>query len=563
MPTYTVKIRGLIFAICLLAAANGFAQWPDDPASNLIISDEIGEQAIAKVAASSDGGCYVSWYSNTAGNYNMRLQRLDADGNIVWAPNGILISNHPQETWLTDYDMAVDNEDHAIVVFNDIRAGGDWDIYAYRISPNGDFAWGPDGLIISDNVGSDMIPKVIVTSGGNIVVGWQEDNIIHARKVDIAGNDLWDPATITLSSTYGLAAPYLATSNDDGFVLQVYLASGPNYWNPKYIYVHKFDAAGNALWGSSGVAVNTAGGIATWMESGIMSDGNGGSFSYWYDTRSMVHHAYVQHVQYDGTVLWTANGVQLSIAVNELQMNPTIVYLPASSEVLAFYKATDPDQNLQRINGQKLNAAGERQWGDGGAVLVPVSGQAIIYFSASYMSDGAIVTYQETLDAVNDVTKAIRVDIDGNLVWDPSPVMMASTPSEKLHLAIGQNPVGQVIAAWGDNRNDPGDIYLQNINPDGTLGAYGTGGCSYIIGDFNGSGTFNISDIIDSFSKLMTGAPEPALLCECPPGSGNFWAVAMDVNNSCGFNIADIVIAFSKLMTGLPELIPCAACPPL
>ncbi len=83
----------------------------------------------------------------------------------------------------------------------------------------------------------------------------------------------------------------------------------------------------------------------------------------------------------------------------------------------------------------------------------------------------------------------------------------------------------------------------------------------YVIGDYNGNGTFNVADIISSFSKLKTGSPNAYLLCECPPG-GNTWAVAMDVNNSCVFNIADVIAGFSKLKTGSPELVPCELCPP-
>ncbi|MEE9555034.1 MAG: hypothetical protein V3W18_12115 [candidate division Zixibacteria bacterium] len=89
------------------------------------------------------------------------------------------------------------------------------------------------------------------------------------------------------------------------------------------------------------------------------------------------------------------------------------------------------------------------------------------------------------------------------------------------------------------------------------------GGCEYVMGDFNGSGVFNIADIIVAFSKLKTGDPEPLLLCECPPGSGDEWAVAMDVNNTCGFNIADIITAFSNLKTGAPDFVPCEDCPPM
>jgi hypothetical protein len=34
------------------------------------------------------------------------------------------------------------------------------------------------------------------------------------------------------------------------------------------------------------------------------------------------------------------------------------------------------------------------------------------------------------------------------------------------------NGSGQFITAWSDQRYDGGDIYLQNINPDGSLGSY-------------------------------------------------------------------------------------------
>lgn len=86
--------------------------------------------------------------------------------------------------------------------------------------------------------------------------------------------------------------------------------------------------------------------------------------------------------------------------------------------------------------------------------------------------------------------------------------------------------------------------------------------CDYVIGDFNGNEIFNVADIISAFSKLKTGAPDASLLCECPYGSGDIWAVAMDLNNSCSFNVADVIAGFSKLQTGAPELVPCEACPP-
>lgn len=93
-------------------------------------------------------------------------------------------------------------------------------------------------------------------------------------------------------------------------------------------------------------------------------------------------------------------------------------------------------------------------------------------------------------------------------------------------------------------------------------GAQGSPCGSYVVGDYNGSDFFNVADIVAAFSFLKTGSPAPFFTCECPPGSGNVWAVAADVNNSCTFNVADVVSGFSFLKTGAPELFPCDQCPP-
>lgn len=69
---------------------------------------------------------------------------------------------------------------------------------------------------------------------------------------------------------------------------------------------------------------------------------------------------------------------------------------------------------------------------------------------------------------------------------------------------------------------------------------------NYVLGDYTGSGVFNIADVISAFSKLKTGYPEAYFLYECPPNSGNVWEIVFDLNNSCSFNIADVVMAISR-----------------
>jgi len=98
----------LLLLACFPALA--FAQWSSDPSQNSPIGVALGEQSIPKVAMHPSGVTYISWFSQEAGNYNVRLQKLDVYGNKMWAEEGLLVSNNPAMTWLTDWDLAVDHD---------------------------------------------------------------------------------------------------------------------------------------------------------------------------------------------------------------------------------------------------------------------------------------------------------------------------------------------------------------------------------------------------------------------------------------------------------------------
>lgn len=129
----------------------------------------------------------------------------------------------------------------------------------------------------------------------------------------------------------------------------------------------------------------------------------------------------------------------------------------------------------------------------------------------------------------------------------------SESASYSVDCTIGQPVTG---SASSDNYSVEGGFWA------GEGGGVG-GACGYyVVGDYNGSDAFNVSDIVEGYSKLKTGSPDyPELLCDCE-GDGNLWPVRMDVNNSCAMNVADIVDGYSKLKTGSPELVPCQLCPP-
>ena len=82
------KQRGPIVAILLVALTAipaALAQWPSDPTQNLLLADHSSRQIVPRITSTPDGGSYVGWFDMASGNYDLYLQRLDADGVEQWS----------------------------------------------------------------------------------------------------------------------------------------------------------------------------------------------------------------------------------------------------------------------------------------------------------------------------------------------------------------------------------------------------------------------------------------------------------------------------------------------
>ena len=449
------------------------SQWSDDPAQNNAICDLGGEQAIPKVATSPTGDTYVGWFSNDSGNYDVRLQRLDSQGNEIWDHNGILISDNPAMSWLTDWDMTVDQDNHAILTFQDIRNQGNNNIYAYRISPEGDFVWGDDGLELSNSVAFDASPKVTVTNTGNAVFAWGVlDEVIIMQKISPEGNLLWGDYGITLSCANTYSWPQLIPVGSDDVIMKFFEDSGVFPMTIRHVYAQRFDANGNAVW-SEDTIISNAGGITVWTQVfNIISDENNGCFISWHDSRGggTISYPFVQHVNSDGSIAFTANGVQLSTEANCQNFYPESVYDAGNDELITYWSQTDGAQNNHGITGQKLDTNGNQLWGANGNNIISISSLYVLPFAVRTADGDLMILFEEYTDAVNAYVKAMKLDTDGNYIWPAEQVTMCSVASSKVHSEASQFGNNQIIAVWEDDRNGPKDIYAQNVNLDGTLG---------------------------------------------------------------------------------------------
>ena len=121
-----------------------------------------------------------------------------------------------------------------------------------------------------------------------------------------------------------------------------------------------------------------------------------------------------------------------------------------------------------------LSAMGQRLWGDNGILFLPLANQGRDFpFPYAFGNDVLLVYSDSPIgDVIHSSLESMRIDPNGNQVWDDYPVVMSDPVANKIHIVTTMTTNGQVVAAWEDDRSDIADLYVQNINPDGTLGPY-------------------------------------------------------------------------------------------
>lgn len=454
-------------------------QWSSNPAQNTAISAMTGEQALPKIAVDANGYAYISWFSTDTGNYNVRLQRLDHNGNALWSQNGILVSNQPQDTWITDYDLTADSSGFAVITFTDIRTGQSNPV-GYRVSPDGELMWGQNGILLSNDNNFDPSPKVCVTTTGNSIFAWQSipesgNSQVRLQKISPDGEPLWGAGIILSESGVDYTSPYVLQADNDYAYLVWHKQTGPYYAPNRGLYVQKLDVDGSFLWAADvEIYAPVPSSPVVYLE--MCRDNMGGIIFSWYRSIDITQfYSYVQRMDANGVVSMPANGVLASTSSARLHMYPVPAYLSQTQEIVLFFSEQDLNQNYRGMYAQKFDLQGTRLWGDEGIMLIGLSTNDYLLFSADGRENQAICIYQAAVFGTMDAKiQAVMLDDQGDFVWTDHFVDLCTYQSEKLHNVMSNYYMGQWVAVWQDQRNDYGDIYAQNIQLDGSLGVVGS-----------------------------------------------------------------------------------------
>ncbi|HMC97607.1 MAG TPA: hypothetical protein VKG92_08145, partial [Flavobacteriales bacterium] len=93
-------MRTSTLLFCLGLGATASAQWSTDPANPLVVCNAANSQSHVRAISDGNGGWFVFWNDArvTVGKNELYGQHLDAEGNALWAADGLLIASHADST---------------------------------------------------------------------------------------------------------------------------------------------------------------------------------------------------------------------------------------------------------------------------------------------------------------------------------------------------------------------------------------------------------------------------------------------------------------------------------
>ncbi len=461
----------ILFTLFMTIFSISFAQWSEQSFNPLMIAGGIGEQVIPKVAIHEDGSIYISRFDNASGNYDVWLQKFDPAGYHLWDEEGVLVSDHLAMSWLTDYDLDVDSDGNAVLTFQDIRNNVN-NVYAYKVSPEGDLLWTSNGITMSydtDPTYANMSPRVLCTADGNSYLAWQrmgDTTSVYLNRLDPEGNKLWGEYGILIEIPGESVTWPQMLETTNGILVKYYRDTGP-YWSPtRHLYIARYDQDGEVDWTTP---ISTAGGITAWTQIiDFHSDGLGGAIIAWYDDRNsdMVNEVYIQRVTSDGSISMPVNGALISTDTANQQYYPKLAVDPVNQYIFAFYKQTNSGQTQDGMNRQLIDYDGNRLWGDTGVVMIPLSSYVASPIKAYPTHMGAVIIYEVGTIPSSDMSMHIRAecyDNDGFNLWEDY-LDLVTTNTPKVHVDASSHPEEWVVLSWEEDYN----LYATRGNGNGT-----------------------------------------------------------------------------------------------
>ncbi|MFD0837360.1 T9SS type A sorting domain-containing protein [Mariniflexile aquimaris] len=469
------NITKIITVFCFSLQSIAIAQWNINTNQNNPICNIVGyDVSSPQIVSDGKGGGIIVWSDNRSGTTtDIYAQRINADGYVQWAIDGIPIctatGNQSQVRIISDGEFG------AIMTWVDTR-NGNWDIYSQRINEAGIPLWANNGIVICDAQNFQNKPRIIPYQNNGAIISWTDrrnnstNDDIYTQRIDGNGTIQWayngiPVCTDCIESFSTTSIPQIVADN----TTQEIFYTWPNLdASETDIYAQKLNSNGIPLWSTNGIPICTSPNIQSKQKSVL--DNTGGIIVCWEDNRTNTgNNIFAQRINALGNIQWALNGIEICNAAG-YEQNP---YMLADGNGGAYIAWEDERFFVKDIYAQKINNNGISQWQANGIPICTAAGTQSGPAIKTINPSGIVIAWEDNRNGSGDIY-AQQITNNGNVLWASNGEIITNASGHQYTFDLTNGISNNLIFTWEDNRNGPTDIYATTLNSNGTLNSLTT-----------------------------------------------------------------------------------------
>lgn len=449
----------------------------------LVVCRQDNTQGGVAIAPSGDGGWFVAWSDERLdpASPDLYAEKRLADGTLApgWSPTGNPISKGTGAQ--RSVRIVADGSGGLFAVWEDTRLGPSPVVFAQHLSAAGApvAGWAATGNRISNSPGVEHAPQAVTDGAGGLLAIWEDYRLgqpqvwMQHLLSDATRASGWPDVGRRLAATSSGEIAAAAASDGAGGAFLAW-SDSRNPTTSIDVYATRVDGSANPVagWPAAGLGVCTAFGA---QDAPVLApDGTGGVLIAWSDPRGGVPPViFAQRLGGDGTLAsgWPADGLPVSTGTGG-EFAPALVDDAAGGALVAWVDARGADAD---VYAQHVSAIGIPAWADVDVPICTLPGDQLAPRLVADGFGGLIAAWQDA----RAESRVYAQRLDGNGVapagWPLDGHVLADSNLVVEPGVLASDGEGGAICAWSglqepDVTGEP-DVFAARVLGDGTVPA--------------------------------------------------------------------------------------------
>ncbi len=311
-------------------------------------------------------------------------------------------------------------------------------------------------------------PRVTSDGSGGAIITWMDDRDIatnstdiYAQRINASGVPQWTANGVAICTNPGLqSAPQITIDGSGGAII---VWQDNRVFPIPEIFAQHIDANGVVQWTANGVSLG--GDAIGQSQAQLISDGVGGVIVTWKSGTTQFSNIRAQRINASGAIQWAVAGANMSTTltpeVPQIISDGVGGAIISWNEWVGVYPAGGHD-----IYSQRVNASGITQWGTRGSAVCSDTISQTASQLTSDGSNGAIIVWQDFRGGTGSKLYAQRVSSVGAVQWTLNGVAVAPGGLNEVEQRILSDGSGGAYITW---RQSNTSIYAQRLNAAGAI----------------------------------------------------------------------------------------------